>query len=107
MLRPDPTTLITLIAFLLIAWDASRKEKNPLVMLAGFGLLLVAIVLQLFGGGGIVRTATGFFMDVGLGFVAASLLLAVRKVRFLAFTLLGLLALGLGGLIALGSRVVE
>src|SRR5690606_1816245 len=63
--------------------------------------------LQLFGGGGIVRTATGFFLDVGLGFVAASLLLAVRKVRFLAFTLLGLLALGLGGLIALGSRVVE
>ena len=104
----DFVTLLTVIAFLLIAVNISSKDKNPWVMLAGIGLLGVAIVSRLFGGGGFFETVIPLFTDVGLSLLAAAGWLALRKARAnpQPFFMLGLLSLGVAGLLYLGTRIL-
>jgi thermitase len=102
----DLATILAVAAMLLLAWDASRETRNPLLMLGGFGLLGAAVLARLFGGGGIVANLTGFLADTGIAFLAASLLMAVRKARAMPFLVLGLLALALAGLFFFGRQIV-
>jgi thermitase len=101
------TILLSIIAFLLIAWDASRRDRNPLVVLVGFILLFSALIYHLFSGAGIVHTAMGIFFDAGVGLVLAAVLLAVRRVTALPFFMLGLMALGLAGLLYGGAHLLD
>ena len=104
----DFITLLTVIAFLLIAVNISSKDKNPWVMLAGIGLLGISIVSRLFGGGGFFETVIPLFTDVGLSLLAAAGWLAIRKTRAnpQPFFMLGLMALGVAGLLYLSTRVL-
>ena len=104
----DFITLLTVIAFLLIAVNISSKDKNPWVMLCGIGLLGIAIVSRLFGGGGFFETVIPLFTDVGLSLLAAAGWMALRKARANSqpFFMLGLLALGVAGLLYLGTRIL-
>ncbi len=104
----DFITLLTVIAFLLIAVNISSKDKNPWVMLSGIGLLGIAIVSRLFGGGGFFETVIPLFTDVGLSLLAAAGWMALRKARANSqpFFMLGLLALGVAGLLYLGTRIL-
>src|SRR5690606_3344965 len=103
----DITTILAVTAFLLIAWDASRKEKNPWVVLAGFALLLAAVVTQIFSKGGFAQVLLGFFFDVGVGLAVASLILAFRKGRYGPFLALGILALLIAGTILGGMYLMR
>lgn len=107
MLPLDITTILAVTAFLLIAWDASRTEKNPLVVLAGFVLLLAAVVTQVFSKGGFAQVLLGFFFDVGVGLAVASLILALKKGRYGPFLALGILALLIAGTILGGMYLMR
>lgn len=104
----DFITLLTVVAFLLIAVNISSKDKNPWVMLTGLGLLGIGIVSRLFGGSGFFETVIPLFTDVGLSLLAAAGWLGLRKARAnpQPFFMLGLLALGVAGLLYLGTRVL-
>ncbi len=104
----DFITLLTVIAFLLIAVDVSGRDRNPLVMLAGMTLLGIALLSRLFSGGGFFETIIPLFTDVGLSLLLAAAWLAVRKTRAKSgsFFLLGLASLGVAGLGYVGARLL-
>ena len=104
----DFITLVTVIAFLLIAVNISSKDKNPWLMLIGLGLLGVGIVSRLFGGGGFFEIVIPLFTDAGLSMLAAAGWLMVRKAKAdpQPFFVLGLISLGLAGVLYLGTRVL-
>ncbi len=99
MLSPVFTTLLVVVAFLIMAWDASREERNPLLVLGAFALLFVAVLLRLFDGLGLLGGLSALFLDVGIGLVAGSVVFALRKAGALPFLVLGLLALVLAALL--------
>ena len=98
------TALLTAAAFLLIAWDASRTNRNPLVAVSSLGLLSLALVLHLFSGKGLLDTAAVMAAEVGVGLLLAAGLSALRKTTARPFFALGLLTLGLAGLLQGGAR---
>jgi len=102
----DFITLLTVIAFLLIAVNISSRDKNPWAMLSGIGLVGIAIVSRLFGGGGFYETVIPLFTDVGLSLLAASGWLMVRRARAnpQPFLMLGLMSLGVAGLLYLSTQ---
>ena len=103
----DFITLLTVIAFLLIAVNISSKDKNPWIMLAGIGLLGISIVSRLFGGGGFFEIVIPLFTDAGLSLIAAAGWLMIRKSKAnpQPFFVLGLLSLGVAGLLYLSTSL--
>lgn len=103
----DFLTLLTVIAFLLIAADMSGKERHVWVMLTGIGLLGVSVVSRLLGDGAFTESFISLFTDVGLSLLITAAWLTIRKTRAhpQPFFLLGLMALGVAGLFYLGTRL--
>ncbi|MFQ5570591.1 MAG: S8 family serine peptidase [Rhodothermales bacterium] len=102
----DFITLLTVIAFLLIALNITSTDKNPMVMLVGLGLLGVTVVTRLLSGGGFFETFTPLFTDVGLSLLIAAGWLALRKANAnpQPFFVLGLLSLGIAGACYVGAQ---
>ena len=103
----DLALIITAVAFLLMAIGISSKGTGVWSMLAGMGLVVVAIILRVVSGGGIFETLFTLLWNVGLGLLVAAVWLGIRKVGTDArsFMLLGLGALVLAGLLYGASRL--
>lgn len=96
----DIISLLTVIAFLLMAVSMSSRDESPWTMLAGIGLLGICVLSRLFGGGGFFAILVPLFFDTGLSLLVAAVWLRVRKSRanpqpFLALGVLSLAAAGL------------
>ena len=100
------SALLTAAAFLLIAWDASRRERKPLVALAGIGLFAGAVLVHLFSDASLLHSATTLAAEVGVGLLLAAGLSALRRATAKPFFALGLLTLGLAGLLFGAERLL-
>lgn len=99
----DFISLLTVVAFLLIGVDVSRKNRGPGIMITGLALLAASVVARLFSGGGFFETLTPLFSDVGLSLLVAAGWIAIRKGGARPFFMLGVLSLGVAGLLHLGN----
>jgi thermitase len=99
------TALLTVAAFLLMAWDASRRNRQPLVVLAGLGLLGLSFTAHVVSGNGLLQTTSSLLAETGLGLVLAALVMLVRRATARPFLVLGLLSLLLSGLVQGGARL--
>ena len=97
-------------AFVLLAWEATRDHRSPMLAIAALGLLGASLAVRIASAPGILP-ATGFvFSDLGLGFLAGGTVLLARKAPAMPFFSLALLSLVLSGVLhVLGtpSRATE
>ncbi len=100
------TALLTVSAFLFIAWEASRRDRKPLVALTGLGLFGAAVVGHLFSGTSLLHSAVTLAAEVGVGLLLGAGLLALRKATAKPFLAIGLLCLGLSGLLHGAERLL-
>lgn len=98
------TTLLTILAFLTIAWEASRRPRQPIVALFGIALLIVALVVRFTEAPGGAERLMGLLLNVGAGLLAAALLMRLRKASARPFLLIGLFVLLLLGIAWIGFR---
>lgn len=96
----DLISLVTVIAFLVIAAEMSGRNRNAPVMLFGLLLLGTSLILRLLSGDGFFATMIPLFRDIGLSLLVTAVWLKLRKSRANPgpFFALGLMALGLAGL---------
>ena len=88
--------LLALLGCLLIAWDISKKDKNPVVVLSGLAILgfMVLVRLQIaIAEGSILSLLTGISTDMGISLLVSAGFLAVRKSKAKPFFVLGVMAL--------------
>lgn len=97
----DIISLLTVIAFLLMAVSMSSRDEGAWTMLAGMGLLGVCVLSRMFGGGGFFDMLVPLFLDTGLSLLVAAIWLRVRKSRAnpQPFFALGILSLAAAGLL--------
>ncbi|HET6568861.1 MAG TPA: S8 family serine peptidase [Rhodothermales bacterium] len=100
----DAATVLAVLAMLILAWEASRNERKPVLALIGLSLIGVAILTRLLGHGGFVARLTGLAADVSVAFLLASATMALRRARALPFLVLGLLAACLTVVLMAGTR---
>ncbi len=100
------SALLIAAAFLLIAWDASRRERKPLAALSGLGLFVGAVLVHLFSGASLLHSATTLAAEVGVGLLLGAGLSALRHATAKPFFALGLLTLGLAGLLYGAERLL-
>ncbi|HMB91767.1 MAG TPA: S8 family serine peptidase [Rhodothermales bacterium] len=96
----DLISLVTVIAFLVIAAEMSGRNRHAPVMLFGLLLLGVSLILRLLSGDGFFDTMIPLFRDIGLSLLITAVWLKLRKSRAnpAPFFALGLMSLGLAGL---------
>ena len=88
--------LLAIFGSLLIAWDISKKEKNPGVVIAGLALLAFMVLVRLkiaISEGAFLGFLTGISTDLGLALWVSAGFLAIRKSKAKPFFVLGTLAL--------------
>jgi hypothetical protein len=71
--------LLAVLGFVLIAWDISRPNRNPLVILGGLGLMVMGFSVRLIAWTGALSTLEGVTTDLGVGLLVGAGLLAVRR----------------------------
>lgn len=98
------TALLTVAAFLLLAWDASRTDRKPLIAVTALGMLALSLGLHLFSGASLLGAASSLAAEVGIGLLLGAGLSMLRRASARPFFALGLLALGLAGLLQGGAR---
>ncbi len=77
----DLITLLTVIAFLIIAAEIAGRDRHPMVMVAGLGLLALALFSRLLSGDGFFETTVPLFFDMGVSLLLAGGWLVLRKAR--------------------------
>ena len=107
LVAADPATLIAVVAMLLLAWNASRQERNALVALGGLLLMIVAFAVRFAGNDSLFARVAGFFTDAGVAFILASLVMRLRRAHAFPFFALGILALGTATLLFTGGHVIR
>ncbi len=86
--------ILTVAAIVLIALGASRGvEKNSIAMLGGLTVGLVALLVGLFTASSVAAAAVGALQWLGIGFLAGSLVLALRRQPARYFMIVGALFL--------------
>ncbi|MFK7846281.1 MAG: S8 family serine peptidase [Rhodothermales bacterium] len=95
------SSIFAVLGCLLIAWDISKKNKNPWTVVTGLAFLALMGFSRLVTTVGVLHLATGVFTDMALGLGAAAGLLLVRKAKAKPFIILGVLALSIA--LLLGS----
>ncbi len=82
----------------LIAWEATREQRRPLVALAGLAMGGIAVLIRMFSAAGLLNTLGGMSFDFGIAFlVGAGILIANRRPALPVFVI-GVAALVAGGL---------
>ena len=104
----DFLTVLTIIAFLLVAVGMGGRSESPWPMLVGFLLVATSIVARLVAGGGFFAVTVPLFTDMGLSLVLASAWLVLRRPGEGAgpFFALGIGALGVAGLLYVLARLM-
>ena len=102
--------LLALIGSLLIAWDISKKDKKPIVVIAGLAFLglmvLVRLKIAISQGGAFLGFFTGIASNMGVALLISSGYLAVKKSKAKPFFVLGILALGLSLVLTIVGSVL-
>jgi thermitase len=89
--------IVTALGLTLVAWEATRSTRNPLLALGGFVLVGFGVASRLLSGAPVVANVSGVFMDFGVGFLVAGALLIARKASATSFIAIGVTALLVGG----------
>ncbi|NNE47706.1 MAG: hypothetical protein HKN37_13715, partial [Rhodothermales bacterium] len=101
--------IVTALGLTLVAWEATRSERNPLLTLGGFVLVGIGVASRLLSGAPMLASVSSVFMDFGVGFLVAGVFLIARKASAGSFIALGVTALLVGGGLKLfaGSHAAE
>ena len=100
--------LLAIAGSMLIAWDISKKDKNPAVVIAGLFLLgaMVLVRLQIaISSGAFFGLLTGLASDFGIALWLSAGYLTVRKSKAKPFFVLGTLSLILAVALGIVGRV--
>lgn len=89
--------ILTALGLTLMAWEATRTRRNPVLTLGGFLLIGLGVGARLLAGGPIISSIAGVLLDFGFGFLLAGAVLLARKASATAFVILGITGLALGG----------
>jgi len=100
------TALLIVSAFVLIAWDASRRDRKPLTAILGLAMLGLAFFFHLFSGERLIDIAITASAEVGTGLILAATLSALRHASARPFFALGVLTLLVSGTLYGGSRLL-
>ena len=88
--------LLAIIGCLLIAWDISKKDKKPVVVITGLaflGFMVLARIKIAIASGALWGIFTGVSYDMGIALLLSAGYLAVRKSKAKPFFVLGVMAL--------------
>ena len=101
--------LLAIIGCLLIAWDISKKDKKPFIVITGLAFLGIMVLVQLkiaITGGTLWGLFTGISSNMGIALLLSAGYLAVRKSKAKPFFVLGVMALVLSLLLTVVGRVL-
>ncbi|MEM8489145.1 MAG: S8 family serine peptidase [Bacteroidota bacterium] len=97
--------IFAILGCLLIAWDISKKNKNPWTVITGLVCIALMGFTRLVTSPGILSLATGVFTDMAMGLWSGAGLLLFRRAKAKPFVILGVLALGLAFLLGSIGKV--
>ena len=101
--------VLAIIGSLLIAWDISKKDKKPFIVISGLvflGLMVLVRFKIALMEGAIWGLFTGVSSDLGIALLISAGYLAVRKSKAKPFFVLGVMALVLSLALALVGRIL-
>ena len=100
---------LAIIGSLLIAWDISKKDKKPVVVVTGLVFLGLMVLVRLkiaFAQGAFFGLFTGIASNMGVALLVSAGYLAVRKSKAKPFFVLGILALGVSLALTIVGKVL-
>ncbi|MBX2820239.1 MAG: S8 family serine peptidase [Rhodothermaceae bacterium] len=101
--------LLAIIGSLLIAWDISKKDKKPAVVITGLVFLGLMVLVRLkiaITQGTFLGLFTGVASNMGVALLVSAGYLAVKKSKAKPFFVLGVLALGLSLALTIVGKVL-
>ena len=101
--------LLAIIGSLLIAWDISKKDKKPAVVITGLVFLGLMVLVRLkiaITQGTFLGLFTGVASNMGIALLVSAGYLAVKKSKAKPFFVLGVLALGLSLALTIVGKVL-
>ncbi len=99
--------IFAILGCLLIAWDISKKNKNPWTVITGLVCIALMGFSRLVTSPGILSLATGVFTDMAMGLWSGAGLLLFRRAKAKPFVILGILALGLAFVLGSIGKVFQ
>lgn len=98
-------SIFAILGCLLIAWDMSKKNKNPWTVVAGLAFLGLTGFMRLVSGVGVFSILSGAFTDLGIGLWTSAGYLVLRKGKAKPFFVLGFMALALAVALSFLTRL--
>jgi len=101
--------LLAIIGSLLIAWDISKKDKKPAVVITGLVFLGLMVLVRLkiaITQGTFIGLFTGVASNMGIALLVSAGYLTVKKSKAKPFFVLGVLALGLSLALTIVGKVL-
>lgn len=104
---PLAASALIVLALVLLAWEASRSTRDARI--AGFALLLLLVggSLRVSLGPSLFDGAVETLVSLGVGFMVASVVLALRKTSPRSFFILGILVLALAGFLQMAASMLQ
>ena len=102
----DTSAILAMLGCLLIAWDISKRQKNPWTVITGLACLALMSVTRLFSSFGLFSLGEGIFTDLGIGLMTAAGFLFLRKSKAQPFFVLGIMSLGLAVLFSFFGKAL-
>lgn len=101
------SSIFAILGCLLIAWDISKRSKNPWTVVSGLACLALMGLSRLATTPGILNLASGVFTDMAMGLWCGAGLLLFKKAKAKPFIILGVMALGVAFLLGALNKVVS
>ncbi len=101
--------IFAIVGCLLIAWDISKKDRNPFTVILGLGFLALTVLVRFkiaVTEGTFFGLLTGISSDLGFGLLASAGYLAVKRSKAKPFFVLGVLSLGLALTLSVVGRIL-
>ena len=99
------SAILAMLGCLLIAWDISKRQKNPWTVIAGLAFLGMMSLTRLISSIGLFSLATGIFADLGIGLLTAGGFLFLRKSKAQPFLVLGIMSIVIAFIFSLFGKV--
>ncbi|MEM9664938.1 MAG: S8 family serine peptidase [Bacteroidota bacterium] len=74
-------SLVVVLAFLLLAWEASSRPRRPLLAVLGLVLVAVAAVLRFGAEATLIDSAIGFLRSLSVGLLVGGVVMGLRHPR--------------------------